>query len=144
MRVNCGMGIHKRKAIFRPAVSADTRSIRKVAGKFFDDTIGGFSSLEERIAAGIIFVLEDKKDLLGGGIIEKGVICRDCASIGMFVNHDFRGKGYAPLILLKRKEWCYLNDLKPIALAAGITTRCRARAWKRPGWLPHRSDLKRF
>ena len=107
--------IPETNAIFRPAASADTRSIRKVAGKFFDDTSGGFSSLEERIAAGIIFVLENKKDLLGGGIIEKGLICRDYASIGMFVNRDFRGKGYAPVILVKLKEWCYQHDLKPIA-----------------------------
>jgi GNAT superfamily N-acetyltransferase len=107
--------IPETNAIFRPAVSADTRSIRKVAGKFFDEKSGGFSSLEQRIAAGMIFVLENKKDLLGGGIIEKGMICRDYASIGMFVNRDFRGKGYAPLILLKLKEWCYQHDLKPIA-----------------------------
>ncbi len=103
------------KTIFRFAVSADTRSIRKVTGKFFDDTSGGFSSLEERIAAGMIFVLEDKKDLLGGGIIEKGMICRDCASIGMFVNRKYRGKGYAPVILIKLKEWCYGNGFKPVA-----------------------------
>jgi GNAT superfamily N-acetyltransferase len=107
--------IPETKAIFRPAVSADTRRIRKVTGKFFDDTNGGFASLEERIAAGMIFVLENKNDLLAGGIIEKGIICRDCASIGMFVNRDFRGRGYAPLILLKLKEWCYQHDLKPIA-----------------------------
>jgi GNAT superfamily N-acetyltransferase len=107
--------IPETNAIFRPAVGADTRRIRKVAGKFFDDTSGGFSSLEERIAAGMIFVLENKKDLLGGGIIEKGMICRDYASIGMFVNRDFRGQGYAPLILLKLKEWCCQHDLKPIA-----------------------------
>jgi GNAT superfamily N-acetyltransferase len=63
----------------------------------------------------MIFVLEDKKDLLGGGIIEKGMVCRDCASIGMFVNRDFRGQGYAPVILLKLKEWCYHNGFKPVA-----------------------------
>jgi GNAT superfamily N-acetyltransferase len=103
------------KAIFRPAVSADTRSIRKVTGKFFDDTSGGFSSLEERIAAGMIFILEDKYNLLGCGNIEKGRVCRDYASIGMFVNRQFRGRGYAPIILLKLKEWCYHHNLKPIA-----------------------------
>ena len=107
--------IPETNTIFRPAVSTDTHSIRKVTGKFFDDKSGGFSSLEERIAAGMIFVLENKKDLLGGGIIEKGMICRDYASIGMFVNRDFRGQDYAPLILLKLKEWCYQHDLKPIA-----------------------------
>ena len=35
--------IPETSAIFRLAVSADTRSIRKVTGKFFDDKSGGFS-----------------------------------------------------------------------------------------------------
>ena len=33
----------------------------------------------------------------------------------MFVNREYRGKGYAPLILLKLKEWCYSNSFKPVA-----------------------------
>jgi GNAT superfamily N-acetyltransferase len=33
----------------------------------------------------------------------------------MFVNRDFRGQGYAPVILVKLKEWCYQHNLKPIA-----------------------------
>ena len=107
--------IPETSAIFRLAVSADTRSIRKVTGKFFEDTSGGFSSLEERITAGTIFILENRHNLLGGGNIEKGRVCLDYSSIGMFVNRDFRGRGYAPLILLKLKEWCYQNNLKPIA-----------------------------
>jgi GNAT superfamily N-acetyltransferase len=101
--------------VFRIAGINDISKIRRCTGEYYDERSGGFSSLEERIAAGMIFVLEDKKDLLGGGIIEKGIICRDYASIGMFVNRDFRGLGYAPVILLKLKECCYRNGFKPVA-----------------------------
>ena len=102
-------------AVFRIAAATDTRRIRGVAGKFFDDKSGGFSCLEERIAAGMIFVLEDKNKLLGCGIIEKGLICHDCVSIGMFVNRKYHGKGCATTILLTLKEWAYQHGLKPVA-----------------------------
>jgi GNAT superfamily N-acetyltransferase len=103
------------KAVFRTAVKADVKRIREISGKYFDDKSCGFSCMEERIAAGMIFVLENKRNLLGCGIIEKGMVHLDCVSIGMFVNRDFRGKGYATAILLKLKEWAYQHDLKPIA-----------------------------
>ena len=107
--------IPETNAIFRIAGINDISKIRRGTGEYYNEKSGGFSSLEERIAAGTIFILEDKHNLLGCGNIEKGRVCLDCASIGMFVNRDFRGQGYAPVILVKLKEWCYQHDLKPVA-----------------------------
>ena len=107
--------IPETNAIFRIAGINDISKIRRGTGEYYNEKSGGFSSLEERIAAGTIFILEDKHNLLGCGNIEKGRVCLDCASIGMFVNRDFRGQGYAPVILVKLKEWCYQHNLKPIA-----------------------------
>jgi GNAT superfamily N-acetyltransferase len=101
--------------VFRVAAMNDVKRIRQVSGKFFDEPSCGFTSLEERIKADTIFVLEDKKSLLGCGIVEKGVFYPDCVSIGMFVNRKYRGKGCATTILLKLKEWAYQHDLKPVA-----------------------------
>jgi hypothetical protein len=101
--------------VFRIAGIDDISKIRQGTGEYYNEKSGGFSSLEERIAAGTIFILEDKHNLLGCGDIEKCRVCRGCASIGMFVNQDFRGKCYAPVILVKLKEWCYQHDLKPVA-----------------------------
>jgi GNAT superfamily N-acetyltransferase len=103
------------EVIFRIAGINDISKIRRGTGEYYDEKSGGFSSLEERIADGTFFILEDKHNLLGCGNIEKGRVCLDCASIGMFVNRDFRGQGYAPVILVKLKEWCYQHNLKPIA-----------------------------
>jgi GNAT superfamily N-acetyltransferase len=102
-------------AMFRTATSSDLRRIQRVDGGFFDEASGGFSSLAERIEAKTIFILEDESNLLGCGIVEKGRICLDCVSIGMFVNRDFRGKGCARTILLHLKEWAYNNGLRPVA-----------------------------
>ena len=103
------------KAVFRIAVMNDAKRIREISGKFFDDKSCGFSCIEERIAAGMIFVLENKRNLLGCGIIEKGMVFLDCVSIGMFVNRKYRGKGCATTILLTLKEWAYQHGLKPVA-----------------------------
>jgi GNAT superfamily N-acetyltransferase len=101
--------------VFRIAGINDISKIRRGTGEYYDERSGGFSSLEERIAAGTLFLLEDRYNLLACGDIEKCRVRRDYASIGMFVNRDFRGQGYAPLILLKLKEWCYRNGFKPVA-----------------------------
>jgi GNAT superfamily N-acetyltransferase len=108
-------GVNITNAIFRIAGINDISKIRRGTGEYYNEKSGGFSSLEERIAAGAIFILEDKHNLLGCGNIEKGRVCLDCASVGMFVNQDFRGKGYAPVILIKLKEWCYSNGFIPVA-----------------------------
>jgi GNAT superfamily N-acetyltransferase len=108
-------GVNITNIVFRIAGINDISKIRRGTGEYYNEKSGGFSSLEERIAAGAIFILEDKHNLLGCGDIEKCRVCRDYASIGMVVNRDFRGKGYAPVILVKLKEWCHLNGFKPVA-----------------------------
>ncbi len=100
---------------FRPALRGDSKSIRDVCGGFFEDASCGFNSLEERIDAGTIFMLEEAEELLGCGIIERGLFCADCVSIGMFTNPAHRKKGVARTVLIRLKEWAYQNGLRPVA-----------------------------
>lgn len=100
---------------FRTALSGDCKRIRDVAGDFFEEPSGGFSSLEERIDQGTIFVFEDAGAILGCGIVEKGQLCADCWSIGMFVHPDHRKKGVARTILLNLKEQVLLKGFRPVA-----------------------------
>lgn len=102
-------------AVFRYAKEGDIQRIREISGDFFDEESGGFACLEERVAAGTIFVLEDNGDLLGCGVIEKGQFCNGYVSIGMYANSDHRRKGVAKTILLHLKKWTYSNNLRPVA-----------------------------
>jgi GNAT superfamily N-acetyltransferase len=103
------------KGVFRLAEKGDCGRIREVCKDFFDDESYNFSCLEERIDAGAVFMLEEGEELLGCGIIERGVFCKDCASIGMFTNPVHRKKGVARTILIRLKEWTYKNGLVPVA-----------------------------
>lgn len=100
---------------FRTAVMSDCATIREVCKDFFDDPGGGFDTLEQRVSAGMIFMLEEDGRLMGCGIAEPGVFCKGCASIGMFTNPDVRNRGVARTILMRLKEWAYKNGYAPIA-----------------------------
>ncbi len=102
-------------AVFRTAIETEIPKIREIAGDFFDEVSGGFNCLEERIAAGTIFMLEDRENLLGCGVVEKSQFYSEVVSIGMYVNRNYRRKGVAKRILLNLKEWAYNNNLKPIS-----------------------------
>lgn len=104
-----------KSALFRPAMQDDCKTIREVSGDFFDEESGGFDGLEDRIEAGTIFMLEEDGEMLGGGIVELGRLCKGYCSIGMFTNPAHRKKGVAKTILLHLKEWAYAQDMIPIA-----------------------------
>lgn len=104
-----------RNWVFRVALQSDSKEIREVSGDFFDEVSGGFNSLEERIGADTIFVLEENNNLLGCGIVEKGQFSKGVASIGMYVSKIHRKKGAAREILLNLKEWAYINGFEPVA-----------------------------
>lgn len=109
------MKVQLENAVFRYANLDETNRIREISGDFFDEESGGFANLEERIEAETIFVLEDKNELLGFGIIERSQFCTEVTSIGMFVNREHRKKGVAKTILKNLKEWAYNHNLKPVA-----------------------------
>jgi GNAT superfamily N-acetyltransferase len=91
----------------RKAVQSDAELIIAVSQDFFD-------RLPERIEDGEIFVFMKENLLLGVGIIEKSRLQRRYASVGMFVNEEFRKQGIGRTIIHHLKEWCYQNQLKPI------------------------------
>ena len=103
------------QSVFRTASIRDVEKIREVAGTFFDDNSCGFNSLEERIKAKTIFLLKEKKNILGCGIVEPSVYGSGCVLIGMFTNRVHRKKGVAKTIILHLKEWAYHHKMKPVA-----------------------------
>ena len=100
---------------FRKAVLEDCENIRQFAGDFFEDENSEYLSLEEKIENQTIFVLEENGELLGAGIVQRGRICRDYISIGMFTNKEHRKKGVAKTILLNLKDYVYSLGKKPAA-----------------------------
>ncbi len=96
------------RPVFREAKASDMDRITVGTGDFFD-------RLAERIEAKTIFVLEDGGDLMGCGVVEKGLIHTDCVSIGMITCKAHRQKGVARTILWHLKEWAYTHGLRPIA-----------------------------
>lgn len=100
---------------FRVADRGDLGRIRETSGDFFAEEGKVFHGLEDRVAAGVIFVLEDRENLFGCGIIEKSKFCSDIVSIGMFVGEKHRRKGAARTILLQLKKWAYENNMQPVA-----------------------------
>ena len=102
-------------SVFKCADLKDVEKIREISGEFFDEESGGFLNLEERIEAGTIFILEDKTELLGCGVIEKSQFYTGVTSIGMFVNREHRKKGVARTILINLKQWAYCHNFIPVA-----------------------------
>lgn len=100
---------------FRVAATGDLDAIRSVSGDFFEEPGGGFATLEERVTAETVFVIEDGQDLLGCGLFEKGRLCPGGASIGMFTNPEFRHRGVAKKMLLNLKKHVYRLGLIPVA-----------------------------
>jgi hypothetical protein len=100
---------------FRAAGNQDIQEIRRVSKDFFDEPSYNYRNLDERIDAGTVFILEKDREFLGAGLYEKGFICSDCASIGMFTNPLFRNMGAARTILLNLKKHVYSLGLKPVA-----------------------------
>ena len=102
-------------AVFRKAQQSDAERIRGISGDFFDEDSEGYYSLEERIDAGNMFVLEQDDKLLGCGIVRDGRVMKDVLSIGMFTSPEYRQKGVAKTILLNLKNWAYAHGKTPVA-----------------------------
>ena len=96
------------KGTFRQAVPEEHSQIAKATGFFFDQ-------LEERIARQEIFIWQEEDTIIGAGVVERGIIFKGYASIGMFTHPDYRQKGVGRSILEELKKWCYENEFKPIA-----------------------------
>jgi GNAT superfamily N-acetyltransferase len=93
---------------FRPASEGDKAEIETISGDFFD-------RLAERIAHKEIFVFREEETLLGVGIVEKGRLLCQCASIGMFTHEQHRQQGVGRSIIIHLKRWCYTNGFVPVA-----------------------------
>lgn len=89
------------------ASPSDLSDLLAATGDFFDYP-------QERIARGEIFLWREDGEVLGAGIIERGVLARGFASIGMITVPGHRQKGIGASIITKLKHWCYANSLTPI------------------------------
>jgi GNAT superfamily N-acetyltransferase len=93
---------------FRQAELRDVEQIMEVSQDFFD-------RLNDRITDGEIFVMKnDAQQLVGIGIVEVSRLQKGYASVGMFVNEEFRQQGIGRTIIHQLKEWCYQHDYTPI------------------------------
>lgn len=101
--------------VFRTATDEDCSGIREMSGDFFHEPGAGYNSLEERVAAGTIFVLTEKDKIMGGGIMERSQLFKGTVSIGMYTSSDFRKRGVARKILLNLKNQAYDEHLRPVA-----------------------------
>lgn len=86
----------------------DTDEILKESGDFFDN-------VNESILNEEIYIIRKENDIVGFGIIEKGIIMKGYASIGMYTVERFRQNGIGRNILLLLKEIVYNNNMKPLA-----------------------------
>lgn len=80
----------------RLAVPSDNEIIEKYSEDFFDD-------IDKCLSKESIYIAEKENDLVGFGVIEKGVIRDDLCSIGMFVRKEFRRAGIGTNILIELK-----------------------------------------
>ena len=100
--------------LFRKALITDLKLIEEKTEGFFN-TDNPEKTLAKNIENDCIFMLLDGGELLGCGVMEKGVYFKDCVSIGMVVVREKRRMGVGQTILWHLKEWAYENGLKPIA-----------------------------
>lgn len=92
----------------KAAEFTDIGSIKENSGDFFDE-------IEKKVGRGIIYIAARDAVTVGYGIIEKGRILKDHASIGMFTIEKFRQQGIGRGIIIGLKKLSYEQGLRPIA-----------------------------
>ncbi len=90
---------------FRLAAVNDLEAIQQLAGDFLD-------KYDERIKDNQLYVLEEKDEIIGLGVMIDNQIMRNCVGTGMFTKESRRGQGIGRSIIL---------HLKAIAHALGKT-----------------------
>ncbi|MFW2491827.1 GNAT family N-acetyltransferase [Clostridium chromiireducens] len=80
----------------RMAVHSDKEIIEKYSENFFEN-------IDKSISKECIYIAEKDNELVGFGVIEKGIIREDLLSIGMFVREEFRRIGIGTNILRELK-----------------------------------------
>lgn len=100
------------------ATANDADRIREHAGDFFENVEALIEGQVLRLAC-----LND--ELVGMGIIERHTYRPDCASIGMFVREDRRGKGVGTAIIANLIAECDRQRLTPLAGCAADNTASR-------------------
>jgi len=82
------------------ASPSDLSDLLAATGDFFDHP-------QERIARGKGFLWRESGELLGAGIVERGILAQGFASIGLITVPGHRQKGIGTSIFTKLKQWCY-------------------------------------
>ncbi|HTP08283.1 MAG TPA: GNAT family N-acetyltransferase [Anaerolineae bacterium] len=115
----------------RLATEADVEAVEQLAGDFLD-------RYAERIRDQHIYVLEDKGELLGLGVLVPNQIMRDCIGTGMFTREDRRGAGIGRSIILHLRTiahelgktpvpgcWYYNTNSRKTLESAGYITQSK-------------------
>lgn len=100
---------------FRQATAADVVATAALNDDFIDE-------LERRIADGEIYVGELAGEVMALGIIERGQLLPDCASIGMLVAPEYRQRGIGTRMLRYLRTVCEERGIRPLAGCAYTNT----------------------
>jgi RimJ/RimL family protein N-acetyltransferase len=92
----------------RPADVENIPTIQRLSGDFFD-------KLEQRVAAGQIYITQHADEWVGFGIMEKGRLCRGVASCGMYMVETARRQGVGAAIIADLMGRCGELGLRPVA-----------------------------
>jgi GNAT superfamily N-acetyltransferase len=95
------------RELLYPATQKDLPEILSITGDFID-------LHEERIKKGQLYVLREKGEFLGMGIIVDNKIMKNCKGTGMFTNEKHRQKGVGRSIILHLKDICHTVGVTPI------------------------------
>ncbi len=93
---------------FQPATPADYAATAALNGDFVD-------RVQERIAAGEIYLGRLDGVLVALGIVERGQLLPACASIGMMVAPAVRQQGIGTRMIRYLRNVCEQNGLQPLA-----------------------------
>ncbi len=93
---------------YRAAKLDDIAALETINIDFLD-------KLEQRIPAGEVYVGHDGDDLVALGVIERGRLLRDCASIGMLTAQAHRKRGIGEQTLRHMRGVAHALGLRPIA-----------------------------
>lgn len=93
---------------YRRAELVDIPEIEPINIDFLD-------KLEQRIPAGEVYVGHAGNDLVALGVIERGRLLRDCASIGMLTAQDQRMRGIGECTIRHMRGVAHGLGLRPIA-----------------------------
>lgn len=91
------------------AKNEDFPQIQRLSNGFFD-----FLLESQKIGKFQLYILKDKEEILGFGLLEDGIINPNIKSLGIYTIEEHRGKGVGRSVMMHLKDICYQQGFKPL------------------------------